>query len=66
MWWYPEPGCPDRSFSTELMDTEVDARVRKLLALRARRPSAPGTSSLREGVGSPWVSSFELAAARLC
>jgi hypothetical protein len=30
---YPGLGCLDRSFSAELMDMEVDARVRKLLAL---------------------------------
>jgi hypothetical protein len=61
MWRYPRPGCP-----TELMDTEVDARVRKLLALGARRPSAPSLASLREGVGSQWVSPFKLVAAQLC
>jgi hypothetical protein len=62
MWRYPGPGCPNYSFSTELMDTNVDAQVRKLLALRARRSSAPSPASLREGVGNPWVSPFELAA----
>jgi hypothetical protein len=61
MWRYPRPGCLDRSFSAELVDTEVDAWVWKLLALGARRPSAPGLAFLREGVGSPWVSPFELA-----
>jgi hypothetical protein len=63
MWRYPGPSCPDRSFSTELMDMKVNARVRKLIALGACRPSAPSTASLREGVGSPWVSLFELVAA---
>jgi hypothetical protein len=52
MWRYPGRGYPDRSFSAELMDMEVDARVRKLLALRARRPSAPGPASLREGAAA--------------
>jgi hypothetical protein len=45
------------------MDMEVEAWVRKLLALGARQPSTPGPASLREGVGNPWVSPFELAAA---
>jgi hypothetical protein len=66
MWRYPRPDCPIRSFSAELMDMEVDARIRMLLAPKACWPSAPSPASLREGVGSPWVSPFEHAAARLC
>jgi hypothetical protein len=45
---------------------EADVWVRKLLALGAHQSSTPGPTSLREGVGNPWVSLFELAAARLC
>jgi hypothetical protein len=60
---YPGPGYPDCSFSAELMDMEVEAWVQKLLALGVRQPSTPGPASLREGVDSPWVSLFELAAA---
>jgi hypothetical protein len=66
MWRYPGPSHADHSFSTELMDIEVDARVRKVLALGARQPSTPSMASLREGVDSPWVSPFKFAAARLC
>jgi hypothetical protein len=62
MWKYPRPGSPNRCFSSELIDTEVDARVRNLRALKAHWPSAPGPASLREGVSSPCVSPFKLAA----
>jgi hypothetical protein len=27
MWMYPGPGCPYRSFTTELDDVEIDARI---------------------------------------
>jgi hypothetical protein len=52
MWRYPRPGRPDCSFSVELMDAEVDARVQKFLAIEARRPSVPGPASLREGLAA--------------
>jgi hypothetical protein len=28
MWRYPGPSCPNRSFSAELADAEVDTQVR--------------------------------------
>jgi hypothetical protein len=61
MWRYPGPGFPDRFFSAEMGDVEVNAMVRRALALRVNRRSSPGLVSLREGVISPWVSPLGLA-----
>jgi hypothetical protein len=33
MWMYPGPSCPDRSFSTELDDAEIDTQIWRILAL---------------------------------
>jgi hypothetical protein len=56
MWRYPGPSCPNRSFSAELIDAEVDTQVRKILALGVNRHSGSSLIPLRDGVVSPWVS----------
>jgi hypothetical protein len=53
MWRYLGPNNPDRSFTTELADVEVDTRVRRILALRVNRHSGSGPVHLRDGVVSP-------------
>jgi hypothetical protein len=49
-WVYPGPSCPDRSFSTELDDAEINAD----------QNSGPSLIPLREGVVNPWVSLLKL------
>jgi hypothetical protein len=49
-WVYPGPSCPDRSFSTELDDAEINAN----------QNSGPNLIPLREGVVNPWVSLLKL------
>jgi hypothetical protein len=34
IWMYPGPGCPNRPFSKELCDTEINTRIRGVLAHR--------------------------------
>jgi hypothetical protein len=60
MWMYAGTSCPDRSFSIELDEVEIKARILRFLALRAHRNSGPSSIPLREGVISPWVSLLEL------
>jgi hypothetical protein len=56
MWRYLGPSCPDRHFSTELADAEVDTWVRRILALEVSRRSDSDPVPLRDGVASPWLS----------
>jgi hypothetical protein len=63
MWRYSGPSCPDRSFSAELADAEVDTRVRRILALGVNRHSVSDPVPLRDGVVSPWVRSLGLISA---
>jgi hypothetical protein len=60
MWTYPGPSCPDRSFSVELDDTEINAQIRGILVHGANQNSDPSPVPLREGVVSPCVSLLEL------
>jgi hypothetical protein len=57
---YPGPSCPDRSFSAELADLEIDAQIRRILVHRVNRNSGPSLTPLREGTISPWVSLLKL------
>jgi hypothetical protein len=58
MWMYSGPSCPDCSFSVELVDAEVNTRVRRILALEVNRHSGFGLICLWDWVISPWVSSL--------
>jgi hypothetical protein len=50
---YPGPSCPGRPFSTELDDTNVNTRIRGVLAHGADLIFSSSPVSLREGVNSP-------------
>jgi hypothetical protein len=60
MWMYSGSRCPDRSFSAELDDAEIDTWIRRTLALGAHRNSGPIPIPSREGVVSPWVNLLKL------
>jgi hypothetical protein len=60
MWVYSRPSCPDRSFSAELDDAEVDAQIRRALVHEASWNSGPSPIPLREGAISTWVSPLKL------
>jgi hypothetical protein len=55
MWMYPEPSYPDRPFSTELNNTEINTRIRggRVLAHGADPNFGSDPIPLREGVVSP-------------
>jgi hypothetical protein len=53
MWLYPGPSCPDRPFSEELNDMEINTRIRGILAHGADLNFGLGPIPLREGVDSP-------------
>jgi hypothetical protein len=65
MWMYPGPSCPDRPFSTELDDMEINTQIRGILH-GANQNCGPGPVHLREGVDSPWVSLIEITFVCLC
>jgi hypothetical protein len=64
MWLYPRPSCPDRSFSAELDNFEIDIQIQRILTLGAHQNSDPSPIPLREGIVIPWMSPLELAFAR--
>jgi hypothetical protein len=66
MWTYPRPSCPDRSFSTNLDNAEIDIRIRRILALRENRNYGPSSIPLRERVVISKVSPLELLPLDLC
>jgi hypothetical protein len=71
MGMYPEPSCPDRLFSMELDDTEINTRIwgggeGRVLAHGADLNIGSDPVPLREGVKSPWVSPLELTLVYLC
>jgi hypothetical protein len=66
MWMYLGPSCPDRPFSAELSDTEINTRIRRVLAHGFDLNLVFGPIPLREGVDSPWVSSLGLSFDCLC
>jgi hypothetical protein len=47
---YSGPSCPNRSFSIELGDVEIDARIRGILVRGDNQNSGPSPIPLREGV----------------
>jgi hypothetical protein len=63
---YPGPSCPDRPFSAELDDMEIDPRIWGVLAHGANKKFGIGTVPLSKGVVNPWVSLFELTFVCLC
>jgi hypothetical protein len=60
MWMYPGPSHPDRSFSIELDNAEIDAWNQGILVHGVNRNSGPSPIPLREGAISPWVSPLKL------
>jgi hypothetical protein len=60
MCMYPGPSCPDHSFSTELDNTEIDARIQGILVHGANQNASPSLIPLRGAVISPWVSLLKL------
>jgi hypothetical protein len=44
MWMYPAPSCPDHSFSAELDDAEINARIWGILVHGANQN--PGSSMI--------------------
>jgi hypothetical protein len=63
---YPGPSCPDRPFSAELDDMEIDPRIWGVLAHGANKKFGIGTVPLSKGVVNPWVSLLELTFVCLC
>jgi hypothetical protein len=55
---YPRPCCPDRSFSEELSNVEINTQIHKVLDNRAELNPWAGLTPLREGVASTRVSLF--------
>jgi hypothetical protein len=66
MWVYLGPSCPDRPFSVELGDMEVNTRIQGVLAHGVDQNLGSGLIPLREGVDNPWVSSLGLSFGCLC
>jgi hypothetical protein len=65
-WMYPGLSCPDCSFSVELYDTEINTRIRGVLAHGADMNFDFRPVPLREGLDSPCVSLHELTFVYLC
>jgi hypothetical protein len=53
MWMYPAPSCPDRSFSAELDDAEINAWIWGILVHGANQNPGSSMIPLRGGVISP-------------
>jgi hypothetical protein len=66
MWMYPGLSCPNRSFSIELVGTEINTRIQVILVYGAKQNSSPNSVPLREGSVSPWVSLLKLIFVWLC
>jgi hypothetical protein len=50
MWMYPGPSCPNRPFSKELDDVEINTGIHKVLAHGADLNPRANPAPLREGV----------------
>jgi hypothetical protein len=59
------PSCPNRSFSTELDDVEINAQILGVLVHGANQNSCPSLIPLGEGVISPWMSLLDLISIQL-
>jgi hypothetical protein len=66
MWMYLGPSCPYRTLSEELGDTEVNTRVRGVLAHGAVSNLGANPVPLREGAGNPWVCPLRPSFSYLC
>jgi hypothetical protein len=53
MWMYPAPSCPDRSFSAELDDAEINAWIWGILVHGANQNPGSSMIPLRGGVINP-------------
>jgi hypothetical protein len=58
IWLYPRPSYPDRSFSEEFSETEVNTQIHKVLDHGADLNPRAGPAPLREGATSTRVSLF--------
>jgi hypothetical protein len=56
MWMYPGSCCPNRPFSIELSDMEINTCIWEILSHGADLYFLSGQVHLSEGVDSPWVS----------
>jgi hypothetical protein len=66
IWMCPGPSYPDRPFSGELGDMEINSQIREVLAHGANLNFGSSLVPLREGIKSPWVSLLELILVYLC
>jgi hypothetical protein len=66
MWLYSGPSCPDRPFSEELGEAEVNTQFYKVLAYEADPNREVRPTLLGEGVNSTRVSPFTFAFDSLC
>jgi hypothetical protein len=66
MWIYSRPSCPDRLFFVEVGDTDINSRIRGVLAHEADLNFGSSPIILREGVNSPWVSALGFTFIYLC
>jgi hypothetical protein len=53
MWMFPGPSCPDRPFSKELGNTEINTRIQGIHAHGANLNLGLGPVPSWEGVDSP-------------
>jgi hypothetical protein len=60
------PSCPNRPFSTELDNTEINIRIQGVLTHGADQNFGSGPVPLREGVNNPWVRLLGLTSVFLC
>jgi hypothetical protein len=56
MWTYLRPSCPNRPFSVELGDAEMNTQIQGVLADGFDLNFCSTLVPLREGVDNPWVS----------
>jgi hypothetical protein len=66
MWMYPKPSCPDRPFSEELGDVEINNHINRVLDHGVDLNPRAGPASLIEGVDNTRVSLFAIAFGNLC
>jgi hypothetical protein len=66
MWMYPGPSCPDRPFSKELGDAEINTRIHRVLAHGVGLNPGAGPAPFRKGVNNTRVSLFAFTFGNLC
>jgi hypothetical protein len=66
MWMYTGPSCPNRPYSKELDNVEINTCIHRVLAHGVDLDPGAGPAPLREGVDSTRVSMFAFAFGNLC